>query len=208
MKTLIIYTSQTGFTKRYAEWIAKKTGGDLLELKDAQKKSDDYFKDFDAICYGGWLMAANVVKVKWFFEKANNWKNKRLALFCVGGSPNDNPDVDAFLQNVLTEEQKKYIKVFYCQGGFNYEKMKAPSRLAMKMFVSTLRNKKDATEKEKAMAEKMASSYDISDVKYIEPIVAYLLEKDNTVEVDAVSGATMSSKVIKDAVRDALRSGL
>ena len=179
MKTLIIYTSQTGFTKRYAEWIAEKTGGDLLELKDAQKKSDDYFKDFDAICYGGWLMAANVVKVKWFFEKANNWKNKRLVLFCVGGSPNDNPDVDAFLQNVLTEEQKKYIKVFYCQGGFNYEKMKTPSRLAMKMFVSTLRNKKDATEKEKAMAEKMASSYDISDVKYIEPIVAYLLEKDN-----------------------------
>ena len=32
--------------------------------------------------------------------------------------------------------------------------------------------------------------------------------KDNTVEVDAVSGATMSSEVIKDAVRDALRSGL
>ena len=32
--------------------------------------------------------------------------------------------------------------------------------------------------------------------------------KDHTVEVDAVSGATMSSEVIKDAVRDALRSGL
>ena len=179
MKTLIIYTSQTGFTKRYAEWIAEKTGGDLLELKDAQKKSDDYFKDFDAICYGGWLMAANVVKVKWFFEKTNNWKNKRLALFCVGGSPNDNPDVDVFLQNVITEEQRKYIKVFYCQGGFNYEKMKTPSRIAMKMFVSALKNKKDATEKEKVMAEKMASSYDISDIKYIEPIVMYLGEKDN-----------------------------
>ena len=208
MKTLIIYTSQTGFTKRYAEWIAEKMSGELLDLRDAQKKSDDYFKDFDAICYGGWAMAGNLVKGKWFLEKASNWQDKRLAMFCVGGSPNDNPDVDAFLQNVLTEEQKKYIKVFYCQGGFNYEKMKAPSRLAMKMFVSTLRNKKDATEKEKAMAEKMASSYDISDVKYIEPIVAYLLEKDNTVEVDAVSGATMSSEVIKDAVRDALRSDL
>ena len=31
------------------------------------------------------------------------------------------------------------------------------------------------------------------------------VKKDNTVEVDAVSGATMSSEVIKDAVRDALR---
>ena len=179
MKTLIIYTSQTGFTKRYAEWIAEKMSGELLDLRDARKKSADYFKDFDAICYGGWAMAGNLVKGKWFLEKASDLRDKRLAMFCVGGSPNDNPDVDAFLQNVLTEEQKKYIKVFYCQGGFNYEKMKAPSRLAMKMFVSTLRNKKDATEKEKVMAEKMASSYDISDVKYIEPIVAYLLEKDN-----------------------------
>ena len=179
MKTLIIYTSQTGFTKRYAQWLADRTGGDLLDLKDAQNKSSDYFENYDAICYGGWAMAGNVVKVKWFFEKAGNWKDKRLAMFCVGGSPNDNPDVDVFLQNVLTDEQKKYIKAFYCQGGFNYEKMKAPSRLAMKMFVSTLKNKKDATEKEKGMAEKMASSYDISDIKFIEPIVAYLEGIDN-----------------------------
>ena len=179
MKTLIIYTSQTGFTKKYAEWISERMNGDLIDLKEAQKKSADYYKDYDAICYGGWAMAGTIVKVKWFLDKAVNWKDKKLAVYCVGGSPNDNPDVDAFLQNVLTEEQKKNIKIFYCQGGFNYERMKEPSRLAMKMFVSTLRNKKDATEKEKVMAEKMASSYDISDVKYIEPIVAYLLEKNN-----------------------------
>ena len=124
-------------------------------------------------------MAGSLVKAKWFLEKAANWKNKRLAMFCVGGSPNDNPVVDVFLQNAVTEEQKKYIKVFYCQGGFNYERMKAPSRIAMKMFVSALKKKKDATEKEKVMAEKMASSYDISDIKYIEPIEAYLDGKDN-----------------------------
>ena len=52
--------------------------------------------------------------------------------------------------------------------------MKAPSRIAMKMFVSALKNKKDATQKEKIMAEKMASSYDITDIKYIEQVVSYL----------------------------------
>ena len=179
MKTLIIYTSQTGFTKRYAEWLAERMNGDLLELKDAQKKNMDFFEDYDAICYGGWAMAGSLVKAKWFLEKAPDWKNKHLAMFCVGGSPNDNPDVDVFLQNALTEEQKKYIKVFYCQGGFNHEKMKAPYKLAMKMYVSFLRNKKDATEKEKAVAEIISSSYDISDIKYIEPIALYLGEKDN-----------------------------
>ncbi|MCR5251858.1 MAG: flavodoxin domain-containing protein [Lachnospiraceae bacterium] len=178
MKTLIIYTSQTGFTKKYAEWLADRMGGDLLDLKEAQKNKPAFFEVYDAICYGGWAMAGNLVKVKWFLDKAVNWKGKRLALFCVGGSPNDNPDVDVFLQNALSEEQKKYMKMFYCQGGFNYDKMKAPSKLAMKMFVSALRNKKDATEKEKVMAEKMASSYDISDIKYIEPIVSYLEGKE------------------------------
>ena len=119
MRTLIIYTSQTGFTKKYAEWMAERMDGDLLELKEAQKKETEYFDDYDAICYGGWAMAGNLVKAKGFLGKAVDWKNKRLAMFCVGGSPNDNPDVDAFLQNLLSEEQKEYIKMFYCQGGFN-----------------------------------------------------------------------------------------
>ncbi len=176
MKTLIIYTSQTGFTKRYAEWIAEKTNGDLLDLKNAKKKSDDFFKEYDAICYGGWTMAGSIVKIKWFLGKAEKLKDKRLAVFCTGGSPNESPDIETMLQKALTEEQRKYIKAFYCQGGFNYENMKAPSRMAMKMFVSALKKKKDATEKERIMAEKMASSYDFSDKKFIEPIVAYLGE--------------------------------
>ncbi len=179
MNALIIYTSQTGFTKKYAQWLAERTGGSLLELKEAQKKSPGFFDGYDAICYGGWAMAGSLVKAKWFLEKAVNWKNKRLAMFCVGGSPNDNPDVDVFLQNALTDEQKKYIEVFYCQGGFNYDKMKPQYKLAMKLFVSTLKNKKNATEKEKAVAEIVSSSYDVSDIKYIEPIVEYLEANDN-----------------------------
>ncbi len=174
MKTLVIYTSQTGFTKKYAEWIADKMGGDLLDIKEAQKKPGDYFDDYDAICYGGWAMAGNVVKAKWFLDKATAWKDKRLAVFCVGGSPNDNPDVEVFLKRALTDEQRQYIKAFYCQGGFNYEKMNAPSKLAMKMFVSALKKKKNQTEDEKTMVKMIATSYDISDVKYIDPIVSYL----------------------------------
>lgn len=174
MKTLIIYTSQTGFTKKYADWLAQKTGGDLLDLKDAQKKNDAFFEDYEAIVYGGWVMAASVVKVKWFLNRAASWKGKKLAIYCVGGSPNDNPDVEVMLKNMLIDEQREYIRAFYCQGGFNYERMNAPSRLAMKMFVSALKKKKDPTEEEKIMTEMVAKSYDISDEKYLEPVIEYL----------------------------------
>lgn len=105
------------------------------------------------------------------------WKNKKLAIFCVGASPEKNPDVEEFLDRLLTDEQKKYIGAFYCQGGLDYSKMKMTSRLAMKSFVSILKKKKDASQKEKDMAEMISHSYDISDEKYIEPIVQYLNKK-------------------------------
>ena len=174
MKTLIIYTSQTGFTKKYAEWLAEKTSGDLLELKDAQKKDAAFFNEYQAIVYGGWAMAGKVVKINWFLDKASSWKNKRLAVFCVGGSPNDNPDTETFLKNMLTDEQKKYIRAFYCQGGFNYEKMNTASRIAIKMFVSALKKKKDQTDDEKTMIRMISDSYDISDIRFTEPIVRYI----------------------------------
>ena len=174
MKTLIIYTSKTGFTRKYAEWLAERMSADLLDLKEARKKKDEFFEPYDAIVYGGWAMAGNLVKSKWFLEKAPAWKKKRLAMFCVGGSPNDNPDVETSLQKMLTDEQRKYIKAFYCQGGFNYEKMNGPSKLAMKMFVGALKKKKDATEEEKTMAKMISSSYDISDIRFIDPIAEYL----------------------------------
>ncbi len=174
MKTLIIYTSQTGFTKRYAQWIADRTKAELLELKEAQKKGADFFDCYDAIVYGGWAMAGTVTKSKWFLEKASGWKDKRLAVFCVGGSPNDAPDVEAMLNKLLTDDQRQYIAAFYCQGGFCYEKMNTASRLAIKMFVGTLKKKKDASEDEKKMVKMISSSYDISDIRYTDPIVEYL----------------------------------
>ena len=172
MKTLVVYTSQTGFTKRYAQWLAEKMDADIYNLKEVQKKANSSFTEYDAIVYAGWCMAGKVVKTNWFFEKARNWKDKRLALIAVGGSPNDNPDVEVAMENMLTDEQKSYIKAFYCQGGFNHEKMNLPSKLAMKAFVATLRKSKN--EKEREVASFIDHSYDISDIKFIEPVVEYL----------------------------------
>ena len=172
MKTLVVYTSQTGFTKRYAQWLGERTNGDVFDLKEVQKNADSFFEEYEAIVYAGWFMAGKVVKVNWFFDKAKGWKDKQLALIAVGGSPNESPDVDVSMKKLLTDEQKKYIKAFYCQGGFNYEKMNVPSKLAMKAFVGSLKKSKD--EKQREMGAYIDHSYDISDVKYLEPVVDYI----------------------------------
>lgn len=92
----------------------------------------------------------------------------------MGGSPNENPEVETALHNALTDEERAHAKAFYCQGGISYEKMKLPSRLAMKAFASMVRRKKDATEQDKKMGEMISHSYDISDRKFITPIATYV----------------------------------
>ena len=174
MKSLVIYTSKTGFTKRYAEWIADRLNADLIDLKEARNKCTDFFESYHVIAYGGWALAGNAVGAKWFLAKSVDWNHKRLAIFCVGSSPNDNPDIEEALHKMLTDEQRTRIKAFYCQGGLSYERMTMPYKLAMRWFVSSLKKKKDASEKERQMAAILSSSYDISDIKYIDPIVEYL----------------------------------
>jgi hypothetical protein len=73
-------------------------------------RSLDFFETYEAIIYAGWCMAGMVVKVKWFFERAAYWKNKKLSIVAVGASPNDNPEVDEFLNNLFTDEQRPFIK--------------------------------------------------------------------------------------------------
>lgn len=175
MKTIVIYTSQTGFTKKYAEWIGERLSAEVMTLKEAKKKSEEYFDDADAILYGGWAMAGKVNSVDWYMKKADAWKEKKLAIFCVGGSPMDNPDVKVWLENAIPEDKKEYIKPFYLQGGMNYEQMNMPARMMMKAFSSSMKKNKNATEKERIQAEWMSKSYDISDVSYIEPIVEYVM---------------------------------
>lgn len=73
MKTIVIYNSQTGFTKRYAQWIAEETGADCYELSEAKKKNMD---EYEAIIYGGWACAGSISKLSWFKSNIERWSGK------------------------------------------------------------------------------------------------------------------------------------
>lgn len=171
MKTIVIYNSQTGFTKRYAEWIAEAAGADCLTFSTAKKKD---LTSYEAIIFGGWACAGGISKIRWFKSHMDQWTDKKLIVFCVGGSPLDNPDIEPALKQNFSETERKKVNVFYCPGGFDYEKMSVSSKLMMKMFLNMLKGKKEKTEAEQVMIKMISSSYDISDKKYIKPILQCL----------------------------------
>lgn len=59
MKTAVIYNSQTGFTKKYAEWISEATGADCFEIGTAKKQD---FDRYDAIVLEDGRVQAESVK--------------------------------------------------------------------------------------------------------------------------------------------------
>lgn len=171
MKTIVIYTSQTGFTKQYAQWIAEAAGADCAELS-AAKRMD--MAPYEAIIFGGWACAGGISRLGWFKGNVAKWNDKRLIAFCVGASPMDNPEIEPALERSFKGPEFKRVSTFYCPGGLNYEKMPAASRLMMKMFIKTLSAKKDKTEADNEMIKMISASYNISDRKYIEPILECL----------------------------------
>ena len=171
MKMIVIYNSQTGFTKRYAQWIAQKTNADCIEYDKAKKMNLDRY---DAIIFGGWAVAGSISKLKWFKKNILKWSDKKLVVFCVGASPIENPEIELTLPKNFTDEELKVVRWFYCPGGLDYEKMSVTSKMMMKIFVKVLNAKKDKTEADIEQIRMLSSSYDISNIKYIDPIIDYL----------------------------------
>ena len=171
MKTIVIYNSETGFTKRYAQWISEKAEAECVEYNQAKKMD---LESYDAIVFGGWAIAGSISKLKWFKKNISKWSDKKLVVFCVGASPIENPEINATLPKNFTDEELKIVKWFYCPGGLNYEAMSVKSKVMMKMFVKMLNAKKDKTEDDLEQIRMISSSYDISDIKYIEPIIKFL----------------------------------
>ena len=171
MKTAVIYCSQTGFTQRYARWIAQAAEGDCLSL--AQAKGTE-LGVYQAIVFGSWACAGRISRLGWFKKRMEAWPGKRLAVFCTGASPAESPEIAPFLRRNFSEAERQRLGIFYCPGGLNYQQMPLPSRLMMKAFAGAVQSKRDKTPAEAAMAEMIGTSYDITDRRYIGPILDYL----------------------------------
>lgn len=113
MKTIIIYNSQTGFTKRYAEWIAEAAEADCIELSAAKKKD---LTAYEAIVFGSWACAGSISKISWFKGNIDKWAGKKLIVFCVGASPIENPEVEIALSQIFNESERKKSGTFLLSG--------------------------------------------------------------------------------------------
>lgn len=166
---IVLYQSETGFTKRYAQWIAEELHCTCTEEKEA---SLQMLTPYQVIIYGGGFYAGAISGLKKWKDAIEKMQGKKLIVFVTGASPMENEEsiAKAIEQNVSKEEQE-HIPVYYFRGGLNYSEMSVKSKCIMKAFCFMMDRKKNKTPEEQAMAQGIKTSFDESRREYIYPLI-------------------------------------
>lgn len=167
MKVLIIYHSKTGFSKRYAQWLAEALDCQSIPFKERKRVNEN---DYEKIIFFGGLYAGQMSSLKWLKNKLPELSGKRLAAVAVGCAPMDGPDLSESMTKLFGGTPE--IKGFYCQGGLDYEHMGAVDRAMMAALRAALKRKPEMAE----MLNVISHSFDGTKREYLDPVIRWARE--------------------------------
>ena len=160
MKILVLYTSSTGFTQKYAQWIGEAL---KAEVKEAKKINQTEIERYDCIIYGGWIMGNMIMGL----DKIVKMNPKKLYVFAVGSSKED--------ENVIKtiKEQNKLgdTPTYYFEGGFKFNELGFFKKMVLKMVKKSLEKKENKTPQDLYMQKMLGTSFDHSNPEYIKKLV-------------------------------------
>ncbi len=168
MKTIVVYKSKYGYTKRYAEWIAEELSCDI---KENAAFSD--ISGYDMIICGGGCYAGTINGSKLITKNLARLSGKKLILFAVGTSSGADKDIIPFWEKNLTVEQRQAVAHFYLRGGFDYSRLGSADKLLMNMLKSHLKKVKDPDEETRGLLAAYDTPVDFTDKKRLKELLEY-----------------------------------
>jgi menaquinone-dependent protoporphyrinogen IX oxidase len=165
----VIYKSQYGTTKQYAEWIAEVLEAKLFEASDIKPVQ---LMAFDVVVYGGGLYAGEVIGAKLVTKNPC----KSLVLFTVGLADPKITDYSEIVGKTLSREQLAKAKVFHLRGGVDYSKLGFVHKRLLAMVKKAAEKKplNERTGDDHGLIETYGKKIDFTDKATIEPLIAYV----------------------------------
>jgi menaquinone-dependent protoporphyrinogen IX oxidase len=175
-KTLVMYHSIYGTTKKYAEWIAEELNGEAISIKKVKKGS---LKNYDTIIIGCGLYAGAIKGINLLMNEFEAIKDKRLVYFTCGladaSIPVNGDAIKKRLKQAIPEELHSKIKGFYYQGGINYPKLSFMHKMMMAIVKSRVSKKDPKTldDEDKAFIETYGKTVDLMNKDKIKELLAF-----------------------------------
>lgn len=167
-KILVLYLSKTGYTEKYANWIAR---GLQCRIVQANTFEPQYFTYYDTIVFGGGLYALHINGLKYITKNMDWLRGKNIHIFACGATPPRQEDIDKLFHANFTSEEQKRIRFYYFRGGFCYEKLPVTDKVLMLLLKVRLKCKKKMTADEKGMLGAFDKPVDFTDEKNVLPLI-------------------------------------
>lgn len=177
MKSVVIYQSKYGATKKYAEWIAEELACDLYEKRAIGPKQ---LSKYDTIIYGGGLYAGGVSGIDLLQKNFRSLEDKNIILFTCGlADPMDPENVGNIrkgLEKELTPEMEEKIKIFHLRGSIDYGKLGMIHKVMMAMLMKVLKSRDaaDLRNEDKEIIKTYGQAVDFTDKATIRPLLDYV----------------------------------
>ena len=171
IKTVVVYKSISGFTKKYAEWISEELRADLLRL---EKIDISTLRKYDIIIYGGSLHAVGISGVNIIKNNLNKLRDKNIIIFTTGASlPKESIVSEVKGSNFSVKEQKQ-IQFYYFRGGFDFNKLDLVNKILMTLLKWKIKLKRHKTLDEKGMLAAYSKSMDFTKKENIQELLEYV----------------------------------
>ncbi|MBU3073905.1 flavodoxin domain-containing protein [Clostridium estertheticum] len=171
MKTVVIYKSKTGFTKKYAEWISEALSADIFDIS---RVDINVVTNYDTVIYGGSLYAVGIIGVKCITKNLDKFKGKKVVVFATGASPSSEEVIREVKDKNFTPEDQKSVQFFYLRGGFDYSKIKPFDKALMTLLKWKIKMKKELTPEARGMLAMYDKPVDFTRRKNIDEIITYV----------------------------------
>lgn len=164
MLRAIVYTSNTGYTAKYAALLGKRTGLPVFSLDEAGTG----VKPGAEILYLGWLMAGGV---KGYKAAAKKYAVRVVCGVGMGATGSQNDDVRT--KNAIAKD----VPVFTLQGGFDMNKLRGVYRFMMTIMAKTagksLAKKQNRTPDEDGMLKLLTHGGDCVSEENLRDVLAW-----------------------------------
>ena len=172
MEDIIVYGSQYGSTRRYAEKLSEQVGIPAVSYQNAPELSNR-----KTIVYLGGLYAGGVLGLAKTLRSFSLQDGQKLLLVTVGladpNEPENQDNIRTSLQRQLPAELFDRAKVFHLRGGIDYQKLSFGHRTMMKLLYQSLRRTplEKKTAENRALIETYGKQVDFINFGALEPII-------------------------------------
>lgn len=129
---VIVYESNTGFTKKYADMLAKKTNLKAFRVKELANVSKD-----EEIIFLGWMNAGKI-------QGLNKLRKHNVKAVCGSGTGRTS---ELNVKTIIARNKIGNKTFFYLRGGcLPLKELKGMNKILMSIFVKMLKGSKDKDE--------------------------------------------------------------